>query len=370
MVYAGPASGLAQAEGSATATALREELLVQPRAREGASSGRAESIEIRNARANNLKGIDVSIPKGKLTVVTGLSGSGKSSLVADVLEVEARRRYLESLSMYERQGMHEGPEAPVDSVSGLGVVLTVRGVQAHRWSALTHFTRRATVGRASELSHHLAVLLANLGERACLECGAAMARRGEWECPACSARAPIAQPRHFSTATYAGACRQCTGLGVLFAPRPEKLLIHPERPLCGGAMYSPGYWPQTYLCQDTGICQALGLRYGYDPFTTPWNEMSEEAQRAFLFGDAEPLERSYVSKSSGRTVRTWQPWEGFYGGWVRDWDVHGTYTQSEPCPRCGGSGLKDEFLAVRLAGHTSHELSEMPLEDLERVARA
>lgn len=367
VLYAGPASGLAQAEGSATAAALREELLVHPRAGQGAISRRAESIEIRNARANNLKGIDVSIPKRKLTVVTGLSGSGKSSLVVDVMEAEARRRYLESLSMYERQGIREGPEAPVDSVSGLGVTLTMRGVQAHTWSALTHFTRRATVGRASELSHHLAVLLANLGERACLECGAAMVRRGEWACPVCGARAAIAQPRHFSTATYASACRQCTGLGVLFTPRPEKLLVHPERPLCGGAMYSPGYWPQTYLCRDTGICQALGQRYGYDPFSTPWSEMSEEAQQAFLFGDAEPLERSYVSKSSGRTVRCRQPWEGFYGGWVRDWDVHGTYTQSEPCPRCGGSGLMEEFLAVRLAGHTSHELSEMPLEDLERV---
>ncbi len=367
VVYAGPASGLAQAEGSATAAALRQELLLEPRATERASSTRAQSIEIRNARANNLQGIDVSIPKGKLTVVTGLSGSGKSSLVGDVLEAEARRRYLESLSMYERQGQREGPEAPVDSVSGLGVVLTVRGVQAHLWSALTHFTRRATVGRASELSHYLAVLLANLGERHCPECGAAMARRGEWECPVCGARAAIAQPRHFSTAAYASACEQCTGLGVLFTPRPEKLLIHPERPLCAEAMYSPGYWPQSYLCQDTGICQALGLRYGYDPLTTPWNEMSEEAQSAFLFGDPEPLERTYVSKSSGRTVQVRQPWEGFYGGWVREWDVHGTYTQSEACPRCGGSGLKDEFLAVKLAGRTSHDLREMPLEALEEV---
>jgi excinuclease ABC subunit A len=69
---------------------------------------------------HNLQNISVEIPKGKLTVVTGLSGSGKSSLVHDVLEVEARRRFLESLSLYERQGLHEGAEADVDAVTGLG----------------------------------------------------------------------------------------------------------------------------------------------------------------------------------------------------------------------------------------------------------
>ncbi len=192
--------------------------------------------------------------------------------------------------------------------------------------------------------------------------------RGEaWHCPACDATAPIAQPRHFSTTNYASACDRCTGVGVLLSPRPEKLIVHPEKPLCGGAMHSPGYWPQTYLCQDTGICQALGARYGYDPFQTPWDAMSEEARHAFLFGDPEPLERTYRSKSHGRLVTGTQRWEGFFGGWVTDWDVHGTYTHAEPCPLCAGSGLKPEFLAVTLAGHSLHELSQMPLDELDCV---
>jgi excinuclease ABC subunit A len=132
-------------------------------------------------------------------------------------------------------------------------------------------------------------------------------------------------------------------------------------------MHSPGYWPQTYLCQDTGICQALGERYGYDPFQTPWLEMSNEARHAFLYGDREPLERTYRSKSHGRMVTHSQRWEGFFGGWVTDWDVHGTYTRAEPCPQCSGAGLKPEYLAVTLTGHNLHELSEMPLDELERV---
>ncbi len=365
LLYAGPPGGLLQVEDSVTGKALAQERLVQPRRSSAAAGPPGEAcISVRQARANNLKGVDVEIPKGKLTVVTGLSGSGKSSLVRNVLESEARRRYLETLSMYERQGIREGPEAPVDSVSGLGVTLTVDSLQAHTWSALSHFTRRASVGRATEVSHHLQVLLATVGQRVCLDCSAQMVRSECWLCPNCGATAAVARPRHFATENYASACDACTGVGTLLEPEPEKLIIHPDRPLCAGAMYSPGYWPQTYLCQDTGVAQALGARYEFDPVQTPWNEMSEEARQAFLFGDPEPLERTYRSKGSGRLNTVTQSWEGFYGGWVRDWDVHGTYTRTVTCPSCEGSGLRPEYLAVMLSGYNVHALSEMPLDEL------
>jgi excinuclease ABC subunit A len=368
VLYAGPADGLLSAEGSITGRALKEEASVRPRMPQGTQpSIDPGRISIRNARANNLQGVDVDIPKGSLTLITGLSGSGKSSLVRDVLEAEASRRYLESMSMYERQGTSEGPEAPVDSLTGLGVTLAAQGLQAHLWSALSHFTRRASVGRATELSHHLAVLLALVGRRRCLACGNEMVRDHEWQCPECGDTAPIAQSRHFLTSYYASACDECTGVGMRFEPRLEKLIVHPEKPLCGGAMYSPGYWPQSYLCHDTGIAQALGARYGFDPFQTPWTKMTDAARDAFLYGDAEPLERTYQSKSTGKMVTTSQPWEGFFGGWVRDWDVHGTYTHAVPCPSCGGAGLQPAYLAVTLAGHSVHALSEMPLDRLERV---
>ncbi|MFC2029932.1 hypothetical protein ACFLWA_04295 [Chloroflexota bacterium] len=369
LLYAGPPAGLAQEAASLTGRALQDESLASPpEHRERATSPRPDCITIRNARANNLQSVDVDIPKEKLTVVTGVSGSGKSSLVGNVLEAEARRRYLESLSMYERQGTREGPEAPVDSVSGLGVTLAVRGgAQAHLWSTLSHFTRRASVGRACEISHHLAVLLANAGERTCLQCGSKMRRHQAWICPDCHSTAKIAQPRHFSTTNYASACDECTGVGTLLIPQLEKLITQPQKPLCGGAMHSPGYWPQTYLCQDTGVAQALGTRYGFDPSATPWNEMTEEARQAFLYGDDRPLERTYRSKSSGRLTTVSQPWEGFYGGWVRDWDVHGTYTKPLLCPRCDGAGLRSEYLAVTLAGHDIHTLSEMSLDHLGSV---
>ena len=194
-----------------------------------------------------------------------------------------------------------------------------------------------------------------------------MKRDTEWVCPNCQATAPIAQPRHFSTTNYASVCEECTGVGSLLQPQPEKLITDPEAPLCGGAMYSPGYFPQTYLCQDQPVIPALGVRYGFDPFATPWNQMSREAQQAFLFGDEDPLTITNQSKSSGQLRTYTNRWKGFYAGWVRDWDVHGTYTKKEPCPSCKGAGLRPEYLTVTLAGCNMYQLSEIPLDQLRRM---
>jgi excinuclease ABC subunit A len=372
LLYAGPLEGLYAVKTSLTGAALKAEQAVQPRKPAKKRSRQTTSvISIRNARANNLKGVNVDIPKGTLTVVTGVSGSGKSSLIRDVLQAEARRRYLESLSMYERQGTREGAEAPVDAISGLGVTLSVAPHRAHLWSQIPQFTRRNSVGTISELSFHVANLLAVIGERRCLTCGATMTRKTQWICPVCKATAPIAQPRHFSGAHFASACGACSGLGTLQLPQPEKLIHHPDKPLCAGAMWSPGYWPQTYLCTDQPVIPALGKRYGFDPVTTPWNEMSTAAQHAFLFGDEETYEITYQSKSTGPKkgtlrTRTWT-WRGFFAkeSWLWEWDVHGTYTKTVVCPECGGKGLRPEYLAVTLQGRDMYDLSELPLQELE-----
>ena len=365
VLYEGPPEGLLRAEESATGRALREEDAIQPSRGNGGEPAPAlpGAIRIRGARANNLQDVDVDLIKGALTVVTGVSGSGKSSLIGDVLEAEARRRFLESLSVYERQGTREGPEAPVDAVSGLGVDVTVTPDRRFR-------DRRATVGTVTEISHHLAALLAWAGDRRCLQCGAMMDRGPDaWRCPSCGAAAPLVKPRHFSPSNYAAACLTCNGVGTLRKPNPDKLIIHPEKPLCGGAMYSPGFFPKGYLCKPYNggydEVQAIAKRYGFDPATTPWNEMSAEAQHAFLFGDPEPVEMVYESRT-GRTRTRVGRFPGFYG-WIGDWDSGGTYTDTQVCLGCGGGKLRPEYAAVELGGYNLQALSEMPLSPLHRV---
>lgn len=371
LLYQGSSAGLLDIKTSHTGKALKRESAVLPKKQAKKERNSRPNIRIRNARANNLKGVDVDIPKRTLTVVTGVSGSGKSSLVKNVLETEARRRYLESLSMFERQGLREGAQAPVDSISGLGVTLTIAQHRAHLWSQIPQFTRRNSVGTITELCFHVANILASIGERKCTNCGHKMKRKDQWFCPKCRKTTSIARPAHFSGDHFASSCPICSGIGTQQAPQPDKLIVNPEKPLCNGAMHSPGYFPKNYLCKDQPIIPALGRQYGFDPFTTPWKDMSEEARNAFLYGDGKTYTYSYLSKSTGKSkgkeqTRKWL-WPGFYGPvfGISDWDVHGTYFESVPCVQCHGTGLQPEYLTVTLRGKNIHELSEMPLIELE-----
>ena len=175
--------------------------------------------------------------------------------------------------------------------------------------------------------------------------------------------------RHFLPSTYASACQTCDGVGTMQVPQPDKLIIYPDKPLTAGAMYSPGFFPNGYLGKPFNggydQVQALAQRYGFDPKITPWNQISSQAQKAFLFGDPEPLTVVFQSRAGRKQTRT-VTFPGFYG-FIRDWDVGGTYTTTEKCPACLGSGLRPEYAEVYLNGYNSYELSEMPFTQLVRV---
>ncbi len=362
LIYAGTLPGLLDCVGSLTGQALKDELAIRPSPRKIVQvAPERNAISIRNAYAHNLKHIDVDIPKQALTVVTGVSGSGKSSLVTDVLESEARRRYLETLSLYERQGVSEGPEAEVNSVNGLGVVLTVTPEKMV-------YSRRSTVGTATDLTRLIAILLANSDECECLACHAPMIRgQDRWTCPACSAERPLAKAQHFTGTTYAAACLKCHGIGTLNKPQPDKLIIAPQKPLLAGAMYSPGFFPKGYLGKPFNhgyyLTMAMAERHGFDPFQTPWDQMTETAQQAFLFGDPTPMQVT-VTGHSGHTETRISGYPGFYG-FIGDWDAGNTYTDSIACPDCGGAGLRPEYLAIRLGGKNMADMRQMSLAELK-----
>ncbi|KKM99333.1 hypothetical protein LCGC14_1148910, partial [marine sediment metagenome] len=366
VLYSGPFEGLSDCETSETAKALKIDDTIEPSSKQDKKKV-SKKIVVKNAHIHNLKGIDVEFPKNSICVVTGVSGSGKSSLVSDVIEAEAKRRFFETLSMYERQGIHEGPEVMVDEISGLGVtshVISSRAMYSR------HFNVRNTVGKATEITLHIANLLSYLGACSCTKCGALMIKNTGFICENCNHRLPLPKPFQFFASSYHSACKTCHGIGTINIPKPEKLIIHPEKPLCKGAMYSPGFWPQGYLCKPFNggyyELQALAKRFKFDPASTPWNEMTKEAQDAFLYGTKEALEIHYESRKGYKRVYS-RPYNGFFHGWVNEWDVGGTYTDLKPCESCNGAKLRPEFLAFTLNGHNIHQLSELPFVKLLKI---
>ncbi|MFH0833928.1 MAG: excinuclease ABC subunit UvrA [Patescibacteria group bacterium] len=129
-----------------------------------------EKIRVKGARTHNLKNIDVEIPRDKLTVITGLSGSGKSSLAFDTIYAEGQRRYVESLSAYARQFLGLTNKPDVDSIDGLSPAISVDQKSASR-------NPRSTVGTVTEIYDYLRLLFAKIGVPHCPNCGKKIERQ-------------------------------------------------------------------------------------------------------------------------------------------------------------------------------------------------
>ena len=128
------------------------------------------SIVIRGAREHNLRDIDVSIPRDQLVVITGLSGSGKSSLAFDTIYAEGQRRYVESLSSYARQFLGQMDKPDLDSIDGLSPTVSID-------QKTTSKTPRSTVGTVTEIYDYLRLLFARVGTPHCPECGRVIERQ-------------------------------------------------------------------------------------------------------------------------------------------------------------------------------------------------
>src|SRR6202158_3670462 len=128
------------------------------------------SISVRGARQHNLKNIDVEIPRNTLTVITGLSGSGKSSLAFDTIYAEGQRRYVETLSAYARQFLDQMERPDVDSIDGLSPSISIE-------QKTTSGTPRSTVGTITEIYDSLRLLYSSIGVPHCPNCGKPITRQ-------------------------------------------------------------------------------------------------------------------------------------------------------------------------------------------------
>ena len=167
----------------------------------------AGAIEIRGARQNNLAGVDVDIPRNRLVVFTGVSGSGKSSLAFDTLFREGQRRFLETLSAYARQFLGRMEKPDVDRIDGLAPAIAVDQQAVQRGP-------RSTVGTVTEVVDHLRVLFARAGTAHCPEHGAPLAS----QTPEAVVRAFGINVPRMITLTYGFGVALAALAGVMAAP--------------------------------------------------------------------------------------------------------------------------------------------------------
>src|SRR4026209_2688085 len=121
-------------------------------------------LAVRGARTHNLKGVDLTLPHRKLIVLTGVSGSGKSSLAFDTIYAEGQRRYVESLFAYARQFLERMEKPDVDSIEGIAPPIAIRQKNSIR-------NPRSTVGTTTEIHDYLRLLYARVGRTYCRSCG-------------------------------------------------------------------------------------------------------------------------------------------------------------------------------------------------------
>ncbi|MDD9728739.1 excinuclease ABC subunit UvrA [Mameliella sp. AT18] len=437
-----------------------------------------KQIEVRGAREHNLKSIDVDIPRDQLVVITGLSGSGKSSLAFDTIYAEGQRRYVESLSAYARQFLDMMEKPDVDHISGLSPAISIE-------QKTTSKNPRSTVGTVTEIYDYLRLLFARVGTpyspatglpieaqqvqdmvdrvmgmeegtRAYLLAPIVRDRKGEYRkeflelrkqgfqrvkvdgefyeldepptldkkfrhdidvvvdrivvregmetrladsfrtaldladgiavletapregeseritfsenfaCPVSGFTIPEIEPRLFSFNAPFGACPECDGLGVeLFF---DERLVVPDQTLkiSDGALAPWRKGKSPYFLQTI---EAIAKHYEFDK-NARWKDLPAHVQQVFLYGSGDE-EIQFRYDEGGRVYQVSRVFEGVIpnmerryretdSNWIRE--EFERYQNNRDCGTCGGYRLREEALAVKIAGLHVGQVVEMSIK--------
>lgn len=289
------------------------------------------TIRIRNAETNNLHGIDLDIRRGRLVVIAGVSGSGKSSLVFDTIAAEAGAELNETYPPFVRNRLPKWTRPNVGSIDGLSPVIVI---DQRRLGG----NARSTVGTITDIWSYLRLLFS---------------RRSE---------PYVGESSHFSFNDPAGMCRECSGIGEVVAPSVERFLDL-DRSLGEGAIALPGFGPGGYWHSKYADIGAFdteaplrswprehldALLYGGDALSSLGVEVPADYE-----GVVERFERIYLRTSDTLSERKRKA--------IAD------YTQSARCPECDGQRLNEAGRTATVDGHTLGELAALEIPELRTV---
>ncbi len=308
-----------------------------------------DGIVVEGARVHNLQNVSLTVPRGKLTVFTGLSGSGKSSLAFDTIFAEGQRRYVESLSSYARQFLGTLQKPDVDQIQGLTPAISIDQRSATQ-------SPRSTVGTMSEIYDYLRLLYARAGTPHCTACGQVLAVRADLPakqkkrktsgrkpnkqlyCDACDRTYPDITLGTFSFNSPQGACDACQGLGIRRVMDPSLLLPNPRLTLAEGAIRP---WSRLGN-QGQSIQRVLDHidRRTELNIHVPVGNFSDTEREQLLYGIDGVFE--------GIIPHLEQRYRDTDSSYVRG-ELE-RYMRDEQCSTCRGKRLKAESLAVTVAG--------------------
>ena len=326
-----------------------------------------DRIKVRGARVHNLKNIDVDIPLNRIVAVSGVSGSGKSSLALGVLYAEGSRRYLEALSTYTRRRMTQAAKAVVDEVLYVPAALAL-----HQRPGVPGI--RSTFGTGTELLNSLRLMFSRLASHRCpnghcLEPTLAVAAERELRCPVCGAKfhAPSAEQLAFNSQ---GACPKCDGTGVVRTVDRATLVPDESLSIDNGAV-AP--WNTLMWSLMTDVCRAMGVRTD-----VPFSELTEKERDIVFNGPAVKKHIFYKAKNSDtageldftyyNAVRTVE------NALAKVKDESGMkrverFLKQELCPECGGSRLSAAARAPLVRGIPLDQACRMTLSELSAWVR-
>jgi excinuclease ABC subunit A len=322
-------------------------------------------IVLKGGRQNNLKDINISIPKSKLTVITGVSGSGKSSLAFDTIYAEGKRRYLDNLTGSARlQEQLERPE--FDSLQGLTPTIAIEQKKGSQ-------NPRSTVGTLTGILDYLRMLYAAIGIPHCPYCGQRLVRlsKSKNQCPDCELLFSVLTASAFNPNTHIGACHECNGLGFIYETDSEAVVINDALSVLDGATL---WWGKLRGKKPTGNWYVGELYALADSMKVdlnlPWNRLPEDFKHAILYGTGDRIYH-FTYNSRGRDTVISRPAAGALAHITRlfreskaEDNAYRQFMKESSCPVCSRELLCPEARYTTVLGWRLPELTEMPIRQL------
>lgn len=292
-----------------------------------------KDIKLKGACINNLKGFDIDIPKNKIVVATGVSGSGKSSLMFDIIFEEGRKEYLQSLGMM----LDIEDEKKYSEIEGVGPAVAVKQ------SVVRQSNPRSTVGSKTHILNLLGLLYSSEGLVKCSECGE-LVKNGQ-VCPKCGNQEEAFELSYFSYNNANGMCMKCSGRGAYYEVKMDKLLTEENitvRKIFKNIGVTPGI--------ERVIAKNLG---GY--MDMPYNDIPDDVKEDVINGH-------YTNNKSGNQSFCISR---LLSNRLRKGEYLGDLYKMITCPECEGYRVGEETRTVFINGKHIGEVGKMALDQVK-----